>query len=192
VDFLLLAGVGKGLHAYRDLRKANALLSLERMALSAEKGCALEALHQQWWSKTAPIIEELKATKGSRVGNELYQQFKNHPLSENQVRQILHQAEFKTFPRPKGIPYDWKVNLSEKGGGMRYICSKNNQFEVRIMPGNLTSLNPAQKTPYVKHRTDKGYLDKYGNLVKKGSFESHIPIKEYDFEQLSKLVNFYD
>ena len=60
------------------------------------------------------------------------------------------------------------------------------------MPENPNSLNPAQKTPYVKHRTDKGYLDKYGNFVKKGSFESHIPINEYDFEKLSKLVQFYD
>ena len=165
------------------------------MALSVEKGYALEALYQQWWGKTAPIIEELKATKGSRIGNELYQQFKNHPLAENQVRQILHQAGFKTFSRPKGIPYEWNVNLSKNSGGMRYqlkVIGKDGELitksEVRVMPGNPNSQWPSQRQPYVKHQVNGSYVDKNGNIVVSDHPEAHIPLSNYNFEKLSRLV----
>ncbi|WP_316355633.1 hypothetical protein [Candidatus Neptunichlamydia sp. REUL1] len=75
----------------------------------------------------------------------------------------------------------WKVQISKNNGGMKDISPKNSQYEARIMPGNPNSPNPAQQKPYVKQRTDKGYLDKYGKLVAKDSFESHIPISDYQF-----------
>lgn len=53
------------------------------------------------------------------------------------------------------------------------------------MPGNPNSPNPGQRKPYVKHRTDKGYLDKNGKIVSKESFDSHIPINEYSFDNIT-------
>lgn len=188
IEFILLKGTTKGVKIYRDLRKANAMLSLERMATSIEAEQILLNCHKQWWSKTAPIIEEIQSN-GGRLGDQLYKTFRKQQLSEFQVRKILHQAGFKTFPRPKGIPQNWTVKISRNGGGMRYVSSANEQFEVRIMPGNPDAKWPSQKQPYVVHKTDCGWLSKEGIIYQSNqSPEIHIPLKEYDFNKLSGVI----
>jgi len=195
IEFVLLKGTAKGVKIYRDLRKANAILSLERMAASIEAEQILINCHKQWWSKTAPIIEELK-TSGGRVSDNLYKAFRGQNLSELQVRKILHQTGFKTFSRPKGIPESWSVQLSKNGGGMRYkylIPDTTGDFilkgEVRVMPGNPNSKWPSQRKPYVKHSSNGQFLDKNRNIVPADSAASHIPINEYNFEKLNSLVS---
>jgi hypothetical protein len=196
VEFILLKGTTRGVKIYRDLRKASAMLSLERMAASIEAEQILLNCHKQWWSKTAPVIEEIQ-TSGGRLGDKLYKAFRNQPLSELQIRKILHQAGFKTFPRPKGIPSNWSVQLSKNGGGMRYrseILDKSGnkcvKTEVRVMPGNPQSPNAIQRTPYVKHSIDGKFMDKYGNIVRDETIESHIPLIDYNFKHVNKLVSY--
>ena len=194
IEFVILIGAGKAIHAYRDLRHANAILSLEKMALSAEKGLGLEAMYQKWWNQTAPVIEEIKVQEG-RLGSKLYKQFKNSYLSETQIRKILHQAKVPTFCRPKGIPHSWEVNLTEKGAGMKYRLNtpgKGGQLhlkaEVRVMPGDPNAKWPSQRNPYVKHNIHGNYLDKYGKIVLEDDAAAHIPFNEYNFEKLSQVI----
>ncbi|MCB1107108.1 MAG: hypothetical protein KDK76_03325, partial [Chlamydiia bacterium] len=185
-EFLLLKGTAQGVKIYRDLKRANSFLTLERMSSSVEAKQILINNHKQWSKKIAPIIEELKTSK--HIDKELYNIFKNQPLSELQVRHVLHQAGFKTFPRPKGVPSNWEASISRKNGGMRYrlkIPGKDDAFElgveVRVMPGNPNAKWPSQKQPYVMHNSNGKFLDKHGNIVLRDSEPAHIPLGEYDF-----------
>ena len=87
--------------------------------------------------------------------------------------------------RPRGYqPY-----ITDKHAGIRFTNLKNNQFEIRYMPGNPKSPWPAQKNPYVIHRTPKGYLDKNGKIIQDRTNPAvHIPIREYNYEKLRKVV----
>lgn len=73
-------------------------------------------------------------------------------------------------------------------GCVRYICPENKQFEIRVSPGISTSPLPAHQNPYVIHRTDKGFLDINGKIYKDTCGEIHIPVNEYNFEKLSRIV----
>ena len=184
IEFVLLKGTTKGLKIYRDLRKANAMLSLEGMATSIEAEQILLNCHKQWWSKIAPIIEEIQSN-GGRLGDQLYKAFRKQQLSEFQVRKILHQAGFKTFPRPKGIPSNSTVQISKKNGGMVYIkagTTENECILARVMPGNPNSPNPMQRKPYVVQRRGKDAVSKSGELVDRLSPEAHIPLEEFSFK----------
>ena len=118
---------------------------------------------------------------------------KNHPHHERDYleRAIAYfetgqQAGFKTFRRPKGLPRNAVVKISEKNGGMIYIKpgTTNEQcILVRVMPGNPKSPNPAQRKPYVvQRRGDKAVLggDK---LVNYKSPEAHVPLSEFQFKE---------
>ncbi|MBI3211803.1 MAG: hypothetical protein HYZ47_03865 [Simkania negevensis] len=189
IDIFLTRGAVKGVKAYRDLRKANATLTLRHMASSPEFAIKVEQASKNWWRQTSKQIEQLK--KGKDLDANLYKAFRKQVLTEVQVRKILHKAGYKTFPRPKGIPQDWTVRISQKGGGIVYQ-HKNNQFYVRVSPGNPTSPNYVQQHPYVVHVTDKGCLNKDGKLVRSRDVEAHIPLDQYDFEKLSKMVPPHD
>lgn len=131
------------------------------------------------------------------MDKELYKAFRNQHLSEHQIRQVLHQAGIKTYPRPKGIPKNWETTLSEKGGGIRYqdkVTGKDGltkiKTEVRVMPENPDSKWPSQRNAYVKHQTNGRYLDEYGRVVPQDSPEAHIPLKKYNFNKLSKITTY--
>ena len=81
------------------------------------------------------IRVNLKIQDG-RLGNNLYKTFRNTPMTDTQVRKILHHARYKTFPRPEGIPHNFRVQLTEKGCGMKYVHTSHTHESVRIMPGN--------------------------------------------------------
>ncbi|KKK69420.1 hypothetical protein LCGC14_2934200, partial [marine sediment metagenome] len=77
----------------------------------------------------------LETIRKIKAGEAFLKPYKGQYMPENAVRKILHQAEFKTFARPKGIPENFKVKLSNKGGGMKYINPKNEADHIRVMPG---------------------------------------------------------
>ena len=62
------------------------------------------------------------------------------------------------------------------------------KIEIRVMQGNPRSPYIGQQGPYVKHSINGQFLDKEGNIVSKSKLEAHIPIHEYDFAKLSKMV----
>ncbi|MCP5489918.1 MAG: hypothetical protein H7A42_02245 [Chlamydiales bacterium] len=194
-DFLLFAGIGKGVKVFHDLQRANRFLTLEKMAKDASKWTTLEEIHQAWWKKTKSTLDQIKVAEESKLSHALGSAFKNECLSELQVRKILHHCGYKTFPRPKGIPQNWKIMISEKGGGMKYRLESVGKggktvvhAEVRIMPGNPISSNPLQQQPYAKHSVHGKSIDKNGKFVDASSPSSHIPLQDYDFEKLSRAV----
>jgi len=89
----------------------------------------------------------------------------------------------KTFKRPKGIPENYVIRLTDKGGGMIYYQPTNPHLSVRIMPGKPHSQNYYQQKPYVIQMKDGKALDKLGNIVLKDSPEAHIPLKEFIYRE---------
>lgn len=195
MEVLLIRTGIRGVTAYRDLRQANAILTLKKMTTSALAEQQIITHSRKWWSKTKPIIDELKAKKGAKIDVELYRSFRDQCLSEAQVRRILHHAGFETFPKPVGIPDKWVACLSKENGGMRYrlqVPGKNGvikvRAEVRVMPGDPSAEWSSQRRPYVMHQVNGRCVNKYGKVVSRKSQEAHIPLEQYNFEDLIKIV----
>lgn len=90
-------------------------------------------------------------------------------------------AGAKVLARPRGVPDNWVVTGTKKGGGTQYINPKNPHDRVRVMPGNPNSPNPAQQNPYVKRQIDGKFYDASGNVVPGDSPEAHIPLEKFEF-----------
>lgn len=89
------------------------------------------------------------------------------PMPEFKVRELIHETGIPTFPRPKGIPEDFLVMISDKGAGMEYVHPTNEHIRVRIMPGKPHSSNIYQQKPYVIQQKSGQAFDKFGNKVNK-------------------------
>ncbi len=105
--------------------------------------------------------------------------YSKQALSEVQIRDLIQQTGVNTFPRPAGIPENFKVKLSNDGAGMMYKHPENTHISVRVMPGKPHSPNAHQQKPYVVQMKNGKAVDKYGNLVPKESPEAHIPLEEF-------------
>jgi len=105
-------------------------------------------------------------------------------MSEIQAKELIRQSGIPTFPRPNGIPESFRVKLSEKPGGIKYIHPDHTYESIRVMPGKPHSPNPHQQKPYVVHMMDGKALDKYGNPVINSSVpEAHIPLEEFVYRK---------
>ncbi len=107
-------------------------------------------------------------------------------MPESQARELIHQTGIKTFPRPAGIPENFKIKLSDNGAGMKYVHPLDEGTYVRVMPGKPHSPYSCQQKPYVSNVKngqclDKHgqYLDKKGNRLKSKDPEAHIPFDEF-------------
>jgi len=183
IEFLTLSGSKRGLKIYRKLKNANGALTLQTLA-KIKKREKLQSLSTTWWKNTSPIIEELRKD-GGKIGDKLYKAFQGQTLSELQARRILHQAGFKTFPKPKRIPKNTTVKISKKNGGMVYMKAGTREDQcilIRVMPGNPKSPNRLQQKPYVIQRKGNKAISKNGTLVTKNAEEAHIPLSEYKFK----------
>ncbi len=98
---------------------------------------------------------------------------------EHEIRNLIHKTAIPTFPRPKGIPKNYRVKLSNTGAGMKYVHPKDKGTYVRVMPGKVHSNNPCQQKPYVNHRIHGESVDKFGKKVPTDSVEAHIPLEEF-------------
>jgi len=121
----------------------------------------------------------LETIRKIKAGEAFLKPYKGQYMPENAVRKILHQAEFKTFARPKGIPENFKLKLSNKGGGMKYVHPNTTFESVRVMPGKPYSPYPYQQKPYVIHIKNDMALDKFGKKVSSNLPEAHIPLEEF-------------
>ena len=184
--------------AAKNLQTAEQTFALEALAQSASRAGVLEDFPVQF--KNAEGIEvgveEITVSKEQCLqeqafweSNEKYkkareslQPYRNEYLPENKIRELIQQAGLPTFPRPQGIPENFRVKLSDKGG-MEYVHPSNNHIRVRVMPGKPHSPNPLQQNPYVVYSKNGKAVDKLGNLVDLASPEAHIPINEFDFSR---------
>lgn len=179
VDIFANLALVKGFKYYKNLKRANSIQTLEAMK-NADKFLKIENASKSWWKETSIIIDKLKQ-QGGRLDQNLAKAFKNQRLNELQVRKILHTAGFKTFPRPKGIPDNFVVEIAEKSGGMIYTNPLHAHTSIRVMPGKPHSSFPSQQKPYVVCRKNGKTLDKSGNSVLRDAPEAHIPIEEFIF-----------
>lgn len=102
-------------------------------------------------------------------------------MPESQIRDLIHQTGIRTFPRPAGIPENFRVRLSDGGAGMLYVHPEHTHISIRVMPGKPHSPNPNQQTPYVIYMKNGKALDKHGNIVNKKAPEAHIPLDEFTY-----------
>jgi len=121
----------------------------------------------------------LESCERFKVAKEFLKPYQGQYLSETQARELIHQCGIRTFPRPAGIPENFRVKLTGKGAGILYVHPKNDHISVRVMPGKPHSPFPHQRSPYVVHRKHGDTLDKFGNIVASESPEAHIPYSEF-------------
>lgn len=178
LEILLTAGSVKGVQALQRLKRANGILTLEALTSTAAQESALVAASEAWNSRHLTAMEKFK------VGEYSLKEYKGQNLTETQARSILHQAGFKTFKRPEGIPSNFRIQLSNRGGGMIYYHPEHNHTSIRIMSGKPHSPNPLQQKPYVIYKIDGKCLDKYGNFVATEATEAHIPLDEFVIREL--------
>jgi tetratricopeptide (TPR) repeat protein len=107
-------------------------------------------------------------------------------MSESQIRELIGSTGIPTFVRPKGIPENYRVKLSDKPGGIKYVHPTDEGTYIRIMPGKPHSKNPSQQKPYVNQRINGKSIDKHGNIVSNKSEEAHIPIEEFIYREIGK------
>jgi len=100
-------------------------------------------------------------------------------MSEVECRELIHQAGIRTFPRPEGIPENFRIELSGKGAGMIYVHPEHTHTSIRVMPGKPHSPLPHQQKPYIIYMKNGSAVDIFGNMVNKKSPEAHIPLNEF-------------
>ena len=108
--------------------------------------------------------------------------YRHQYISEIEVRELIHQAGGQTFPKPPGIPGNFKTKISRKGAGIVYEDPNNEYTSVRIMPGKPHSPWPHQREPYVVQMSDGKAFDKYGNRISQNAPEAHIPLNEFTYK----------
>jgi tetratricopeptide (TPR) repeat protein len=104
-------------------------------------------------------------------------------MAEWEIRELIHSTGIPTFTRPKGIPENYRIKLSDKPGGIKYVHPRDEGTYIRIMPGKPHSKNSSQQRPYVNQRINGKSLDKHGNLVSNKSEEAHIAIEEFIYRE---------
>jgi len=70
--------------------------------------------------------------------------YKKKFIPEEKARGYIHETGIPTFPKPKGIPENFLVRISDKGAGMEYVHPTNTHISVRVMPGKPHSPYPHQ------------------------------------------------
>jgi hypothetical protein len=114
-----------------------------------------------------------------KKAEEFLKPYQGKYLPESEIRELIQQTGVKTFPRPAGIPENFRVKASKNGAGMLYVHPEHEHTSIRVMSGKLHSPNPCQRKPYVIHMRDGKYLDVYGKIVKGESSEAHIPLENF-------------
>lgn len=105
-------------------------------------------------------------------------------MPEAKCRELIHDAGIPTYPRPAGIPENFRVQISGKGAGMFYFHPTHTHTSIRVMPGKPHSPFPYQQKPYVIYTKNGKVLDKFGNILDDSSLpQVHIPLEEFVFKE---------
>lgn len=110
---------------------------------------------------------------------EFLQPYSKQFMIEAQCRELIHVAGVRTFPRPIGIPENFRIKISNTGAGLKYVHPWNEQTYVRVMPGRAHAKYPHQQNTYVVQMKDGKTLNNLGKVVKYDSPEAHIPLGEF-------------
>lgn len=184
-----VAGLGSGAKAAEVINAGQKTLSLgEELGFSTREMAKLkQAGELETTVTTAYGHLDLSMQESIKLFEKAEIKLKPHQgiyMSESRIRELIHEAGIPTFPRPKGIPENYRIKLSDKPGGMKYVHPNDEGTYVRIMPGKSHSQNPSQQKPYVNHRINGISLDKHGNIVSNKSTEAHILLEEFVYREI--------
>lgn len=127
-----------------------------------------------------PMQESIKLFKNAQKNLKVHAKI---PLGEEAARRYIHETGIPTFTRPKGIPENYVVRITERGAGMEYVHPENRHLSVRVMPGKSHSPHIHQQKPYVVQMKDGKAFDKFGNLIPHESPKAHIPLDEFIYRE---------
>ncbi len=177
--------------AAKNLETAEQTLALEALSQSARSSTAFAEMSTQLSTESEKIVITTKGEKflrenglwesfqKCRRAEKFLEPFQGQYLPEIRVRDLIHEAGMPTFPRPQGIPNNFRITFSDKGAGMKYVHPNDEGTYVRVMPGKSHSQFPHQQKPYVVRMKNGQNLDKLGNNVSQGAIEAHIPLDEF-------------
>lgn len=144
--------------------------------------------------KQAGVLEKYLSAKVEQLAPELRQSYELFQraqaflkpysktyITEAQARELIHQTGIKTFPRPAGIPEDYKIKISNTGAGIKYVDPKDTGTSIRVMPGKPHSPFQHQQKPYAVQMKNGKTLDKSGKIVESDIPEAHVPLEEFVF-----------
>lgn len=178
------AGIGNGVKIAEVIEASRKTTSLaEELGFTArevgqlKQAGKLETTIAKRAEHLSPLMQESIALH--KKAQDVLSPYVKKPMPEFKVRELIHETGIPTFPRPKGIPEDFLVMVTDKGAGMEYVHPGSTHIRVRVMPGKPHSPNPSQQKPYVIHQDSRGTFDKHGNKVNKNAIEAHIPIDEF-------------
>ena len=84
-------------------------------------------------------------------------------------------------------PDGWVAGPYQKGNGVKYTYPNNPHNNMRVLPGNPNSLNPAQQEPYVIYKLNGTAYDINGNPLNSANIpEAHIPTNLFDLNKMPK------
>ena len=149
----------------------------EYLTFLAKAGQLESTVTEAYGHLRLPMQESIKLFDNAQKFLKPYKGF----MPETQVRELIQKTGIPTFPRPKGIPDNFRVKLSSNGVGMKYVHPTNEQTYIRGMPGKPHSKYPHHQKPYVVQMKNGMTLDKSGNVVLREAPEAHIPIEEFVF-----------
>ena len=107
----------------------------------------------------------------------------NSRLKPAQFRMTNHYNEKASNIKPKG----WNTMPSKKNGGVIYTDPNNPHNNIRVMPGDPKSPNPAQRVPHVIFKKNERCYDVNGHILNSGDItEAHISLKDYNPKVMPK------
>lgn len=195
-----LEGAKEIVVAAKNLQAAEQVFALEAVEQAGKFETPLNQIIAKEATKpwTKPEIHEIKQTvfpsryevelrergvwddfQNCRRAEKILEPFQGKYLPENEIRELIHEAGISTFPRPAGIPENYRIKISNNGSGMKYVHPNDEGTYVRVMPGKPHSEFSAQQKPYVIQMDHGKALDKNGKIINKESPEAHIPLSEY-------------
>lgn len=105
-------------------------------------------------------------------------------LRQNRLIDLTRASKIRMLLKhSKGIPDNFLVKITEKGGSMEYVDPVNLKTSVRVMPGKPHSPNPLQHNTYVVEIREEWAISKSGNKVEADLAEAHIPIEEFIYRR---------
>lgn len=91
----------------------------------------------------------------------------------------------------KGLPDTWRTEpskIKKANQGWEYTHPDNSEIRIRVMPGNPSSPHKNSQKPYIIVKKNADLYDKYGNIGKKETADTHIPIEDFDFKIFKRIL----
>ncbi len=169
VNVFACAGSVKLSQAYRDLKKANNLLTFELAVVNEANFAVIKTKYKavEKFNKDEAYIQKT---------------FGRGHHKEMEIRDNLQKMGYLISKRPEGIPENSLTRYSDKGCGITYLDPANPKYNYdRLMPGKPHSPNPKQQQPYIIQMRNGQCLNIEGKIVPRDSTQAHISPEEYVF-----------